>query len=599
MKAKLFYVMTALVIAVALVAVAAPLASPVQASSSWWDPAWEYRQKLTFDNSGQGENLVDFPVLVKLDSTRINYSKTQNSGQDIRFVDSDDSTVLKYEIEKWDENGVSWVWVKVPRIDGSSNDDYIYMYYGNPSAPDGQNPTAVWDSHYKGVWHLNRVSGSVLDSTTNDNDGTNSGSIRGVSGKIDDAFSFDGADDYVEAPDSSSLDITAVVTIEAWVNPAEFTNEFPGIAGKWDWSPTNEQRSYSLYLATYKYTFFMISANGSYQAELLSPTELATSTWYHLTGVSTGSKWIVYINGQMDCEKDFTTSIHSGTAKFSIGASMQDGSVATKETFEGAIDEVRVSDTVRSADWIKAQYLSMTDKFITYRSAEPAPTLPTPPPGCGEYTTEGSPVYACSGGAVFKFDHVDIAGTTTAQRTGENPEGPIPSGFRVVEQFWEVETTATSTAVISVSFPYDPSRVGNEASLKLFHWTGTSWEDVTTYVVTANHIIYGQVSSLSPFVMGEPVGEPGPAEEEDESCFIATAAYGTPTAEQLDVLRAFRDQVLLESSLGSQLVSLYYDFSPPLAEFISEHSLLRALVRELVIEPMVNLAELTQGIWGD
>jgi hypothetical protein len=65
------------------------------------------------------------------------------------------------------------------------------------------------------------------------------------------------------------------------------------------------------------------------------------------------------------------------------------------------------------------------------------------------------------------------------------------------------------------------------------------------------------------------------------------------------VLRAFRDEVLLESTLGSQLVSWYYDVSPPLADFISENSLLRTLVRELVIEPMVSLAKLTQGIWGD
>jgi|GEM_PF-5344695 len=82
-------------------------------------------------------------------------------------------------------------------------------------------------------------------------------------------------------------------------------------------------------------------------------------------------------------------------------------------------------------------------------------------------------------------------------------------------------------------------------------------------------------------------------------CFIATAAYGTDTAGQLDVLRAFRDQVLLESTLGSQLVALYYDVSPPIADFIAENDLLRATVRELLIDPIVTLAQLTAGIWGD
>ena len=71
----------------------------------------------------------------------------------------------------------------------------------------------------------------------------------------------------------------------------------------------------------------------------------------------------------------------------------------------------------------------------------------------------------------------------------------------------------------------------------------------------------------------------------DSQCFIATAAYGTPTAEQLNVLREFRDVVLLQSSAGSKFVALYYQLSPPVAGFISRSSLLRTLVRELLVDP--------------
>jgi len=83
------------------------------------------------------------------------------------------------------------------------------------------------------------------------------------------------------------------------------------------------------------------------------------------------------------------------------------------------------------------------------------------------------------------------------------------------------------------------------------------------------------------------------------SCFIATAAYGTEAAAEIDVLRAFRDEVLLESTVGSQLVKWYYQTSPPVADFISENDVLRTLVRELVIDPLVSVATFTQGIWGD
>jgi hypothetical protein len=82
-----------------------------------------------------------------------------------------------------------------------------------------------------------------------------------------------------------------------------------------------------------------------------------------------------------------------------------------------------------------------------------------------------------------------------------------------------------------------------------------------------------------------------------QGCFIATAAYGTPSAEQIDVLREFRDNVLLESTVGSQFVALYYQLSPPVADFISGSSFLRTLVRELLVDPIVWVVETTRDIW--
>ena len=80
-------------------------------------------------------------------------------------------------------------------------------------------------------------------------------------------------------------------------------------------------------------------------------------------------------------------------------------------------------------------------------------------------------------------------------------------------------------------------------------------------------------------------------------CFIATAAYGSATAEQLDVLREFRDGVLLESAAGSQFVDLYYRLSPPIADFISGNGILRTLVRELLVDPVAWVVGATGDIW--
>ncbi|MDH4268918.1 MAG: InlB B-repeat-containing protein [Dehalococcoidia bacterium] len=80
-------------------------------------------------------------------------------------------------------------------------------------------------------------------------------------------------------------------------------------------------------------------------------------------------------------------------------------------------------------------------------------------------------------------------------------------------------------------------------------------------------------------------------------CFIATAAYGSPTAEQINVLRDFRDVVLLKSTLGCRFVALYYRLSPPVADFIAGNEALRTLVRELLVDPIVWLVEATRDVW--
>ena len=81
-------------------------------------------------------------------------------------------------------------------------------------------------------------------------------------------------------------------------------------------------------------------------------------------------------------------------------------------------------------------------------------------------------------------------------------------------------------------------------------------------------------------------------------CFIATAAYGTPAAQEIDILRGFRDEVLLECGPGRAFVDFYYANSPPVADFIAEREWLRAVVREGFIDPTVWLLEETRMLWN-
>ena len=83
-----------------------------------------------------------------------------------------------------------------------------------------------------------------------------------------------------------------------------------------------------------------------------------------------------------------------------------------------------------------------------------------------------------------------------------------------------------------------------------------------------------------------PPGIPSPV---SSGCFIATAAYGTPMAEEVRHLRAFRDEVLQTHDAGRWFVTQYYKFSPPLADYLRQHDDLRAVVRAALV-PLVGLS---------
>ena len=66
------------------------------------------------------------------------------------------------------------------------------------------------------------------------------------------------------------------------------------------------------------------------------------------------------------------------------------------------------------------------------------------------------------------------------------------------------------------------------------------------------------------------------------ACFIATAAYGTPFALEIDILRYWRDKSLKSNYIGNLFVRFYYLFSPPIADFIRKRDYLRKLVRKFL-----------------
>ena len=83
-------------------------------------------------------------------------------------------------------------------------------------------------------------------------------------------------------------------------------------------------------------------------------------------------------------------------------------------------------------------------------------------------------------------------------------------------------------------------------------------------------------------------------ESKEQACFIATAVYGTPLAEEIGILRQFRDEFLITNPIGRALVTIYYRLSPPVAGFISRHRTLRTVVRGCLVNPAVNISKSLQ-----
>jgi hypothetical protein len=352
--------------------------SRIMKTDSWFDPAWPTRTKLTFNNSAQSEDLLDFPVLVVLDPSKIDYADFNSDGSDIRFVDGNDSTVvLPHEIESWISGGTSYIWVGIPRIDGGSASDYVWLYFGNPGAASGENPSAVWNDHYVGVWHLDA---SYSDSSQYGNHGTGN-AVGSIAGPVAGAGSFGGdvSGSYIEIADSSSLDIQNSLTLEAWIRKNVDGDRI--IVSKYDKGPLDNARSYDLGFDRAGHngrSYITISEDGGLHTdgvlELTSGSAINTGEWHHIAGVYDNSnlsdiRLYMFLDGNLDSEKTSDqSSVFPSAETVLIGAMWEDG--VQYGFWDGDIDEVRISDTPRSADWLAAQYLAMTDSFITFASAE-------------------------------------------------------------------------------------------------------------------------------------------------------------------------------------------------------------------------------------
>ena len=174
--------------------------------------------------------------------------------------------------------------------------------------------------------------------------------------------------------------------------------------------------------------------------------------------------------------------------------------------------------------------------------------------------------------------------------TVSSSNGPVPEGT-AVEAFLEgvkgAETTATAQGTYELLVPGDYEDDGKTVS-----FTVGSVQASQTAAWETGGLSYNFDLTISSLPDGSWFPFPLP-------CFIATAAYGTDTAEEISLLREFRDVVLLANGPGTEFVSLYYQVSPPIAEVISQNDFLRTAVRVGFIDPIVAILNWSHALWSE
>jgi acetyltransferase-like isoleucine patch superfamily enzyme len=180
-------------------------------------------------------------------------------------------------------------------------------------------------------WNGNLVSGTTVFDLENRNDGTLVNGASTALGKVGNAFSFDGIDDFVQVADATNLnfDSASPMTIELWLKPDSFPLNVAHILSKREFCSGNI--NYHLARDPTNLLHFA-SAGGHVQAGV----DLPLGQWTHIAVTYDGSTLSFYVNGSLVNSQSYTLS-GVNNAPLKIGAS---GTCAS--LFDGLIDEVRI-----------------------------------------------------------------------------------------------------------------------------------------------------------------------------------------------------------------------------------------------------------------
>lgn len=331
--------------------------------------SWRHSCRVVLNTTERGadtpENVIGFPLLIRLDSSLLDFSEAAPGGSDVRFT-GPDFTALPYEIEQWDTvAALASIWVRVDTVYGNNDRQFVRMFWGNPGAESQSNGAAVFDSAdgWCGVWHMSAAPGGAFpDASGRRGSGRAEGfSVDRQSGIIGGTHLFDGIDDRIRIESPAGGWTADTFTVSAWIRLADAAHDHYHriVTTKRFWSDSlgfsfvvNPAHEIGPPVGTQDY----LSVWGSDSLNFARAYDIGwtASTWYHVCAVVVDDSVGIYRDAEYVIDPDSRSTKAIGSIKPTTRPLFIGGN--TQDMFKGGIDEVRLTEGIRSNAWIKLTY---------------------------------------------------------------------------------------------------------------------------------------------------------------------------------------------------------------------------------------------------
>lgn len=314
-------------------------------SQAWWHEDWAFRKEITVDTAPTAGDVAspvsEAQVLVRLHIGNFGYFlDLKPGGEDLRFIDHDDKTPLKYHIERFDPvNQMALIWVKLPTVQGGVVKQTFWMYYGNSEAVAAEDIAGTYDTPQAVVLHFSDPQALGKDSTAYGNNAQIGAVVIGE-GPIGAAASFDGTGGITIPAGRGLMAMPETgFTVSTWLKiDAEQTE-----ALLFDWSGVEGKLDVHLVGATPRVRY---TDPAAVVQEVNASAPLTLAQWHHIALVGTTEGLTLYVDGA-------AAGALPGVAPALNGAVQIAAQTDATQGFIGQLDEVGIAAVARTADWVR------------------------------------------------------------------------------------------------------------------------------------------------------------------------------------------------------------------------------------------------------